>query len=335
MHEEYGTAVTKASGVSRYVFSEFAEEADLCAPETLSMLAERGIGVYAAITPSNFSSAPVIVAAAREAGVRLGLWPMVDDGTGRWANAWNAIEYIRFTREMLASLDGALPDELLVDLEPPIGATRRAVNGERMRLGKPPQDGWNALTEFFAELATNQMEIAAAIAPWCVCGSSAAAWQWAMGTPIDGMPFDRIFAMAYSSMIEGYSRGFLRRRDARALVSVWARQLKASLGERGILALGIIGRGAIGDEPTYRDPSELADDAAIALAAGQTSLALFDLSGALDRSPAADWLDALAAPSTSATLATETTPPAVRKTVRARTALTAISVTGRWLGRRR
>jgi hypothetical protein len=42
----------------------------------------------------------------------------------------------------------------------------------------------------------------------------------------------------------------------------------------------------------YRAPNELADDVAIARAAGVDDLALFDLAGAVARPPLDDWLDA-------------------------------------------
>ena len=51
--------------------------------------------------------------------------------------------------------------------------------------------------------------------------------------------------------------------------------------------------GALGDEPRYRDPSELAVDVAVARAGGVETLNLFDLGGVLRRGPAEAWLEAL------------------------------------------
>jgi hypothetical protein len=63
-------------------------------------------------------------------------------------------------------------------------------------------------------------------------------------------------------------------------------------GEHAGISLGCVGTGAFADEPTYRAPSELAEDVTIARAAGCDRLSLFDLGGVLAREPAEAWLDA-------------------------------------------
>jgi hypothetical protein len=60
------------------------------------------------------------------------------------------------------------------------------------------------------------------------------------------------------------------------------------------MSLGCVGTGALVDEPVYRDPSELAEDVAIARAGGCHDLSLFDLGGVLHREPAEAWLEAFA-----------------------------------------
>ena len=84
--------------------------------------------------------------------------------------------------------------------------------------------------------------------------------------------------------------------DARALVSRFARAVRSELGTRGAVALGVVGHGAFGDEPVYRNTAELIDDVGLALAAGVEHLSLFDLGGAYLRGDPDDWLDAFEIP---------------------------------------
>jgi hypothetical protein len=101
--------------------------------------------------------------------------------------------------------------------------------------------------------------------------------------------------MLYTSMIEGWSRGFIPRRRALDLL---ARGTVASLRRFGAAAgvsVGVVDVGALGDEPRYRDPGELAADVAAASAQGVETVNLFDLGGVLRRGPAEAWLEALTA----------------------------------------
>jgi hypothetical protein len=97
--------------------------------------------------------------------------------------------------------------------------------------------------------------------------------------------------MLYTTLIEGYSRKMLRRRDARALLVMLAEAARRRFGSRAGISLGVVAGGALGDERGYRDPSELADDVAIARAAGIDALALYGLDGILARPPIEAWLD--------------------------------------------
>jgi hypothetical protein len=117
-------------------------------------------------------------------------------------------------------------------------------------------------------------------------------WQRLLGTPVDGIPWGAVHAMAYTSLLEGYVPG-LDRATARSLLGAAGRALGARYGSRAALSLGVVAPGALGDERPYRDVAELADDVAVARASGVDDLALFDLRGALARPPLEAWLDAL------------------------------------------
>ena len=100
--------------------------------------------------------------------------------------------------------------------------------------------------------------------------------------------------MAYTSLFEGWSRGLVDRRRAEALLASCARLSRSRFGERAALSLGTVGPGAFGDEPSYRDPGELARDVLIAKTSGIEELSLFELGGILRRAPIEPWFEALA-----------------------------------------
>lgn len=312
----------------RYVFSELVPIDELLAGETLALLAERSIAVYVAITPPARRRAVEIVTRCRDAGLRVGAWPMIADADGRWASAWNGEAFAGYCRDLVDELDtdGALPDELLIDLEPPIDLTRRLLSGRPELRGPPPRRGARALRTLVDELAgRGDVDVTAAVHPWTAAGPGGRGWQRAFGTPLTGMPLARVFVMAYTSLLEGYSRGLIRRADAESLLITWTRQSAAVLGETAAVALGTTGIGALGDERCYRSPDELARDVALARAAGVDQLALFSLGGALRRSTPARWLDAFAD--------TEAAPTLPSPTLRARLGSIAADFTGRGLDR--
>jgi hypothetical protein len=118
-------------------------------------------------------------------------------------------------------------------------------------------------------------------------------WQRFFGTPVDRLPVERFSPMLYTSLIEGYARGRLARADARVLLDAGARAVQRRFGSRASVSLGAVGTGVLGDEPTYRDARELADDVAIARAAGADHLLVYSLDGMLARDPYEAWLDAI------------------------------------------
>jgi hypothetical protein len=114
-----------------------------------------------------------------------------------------------------------------------------------------------------------------------------------LGTPASALPVDGHSVMAYTSLLEGWSRGLLGRRRAEAALVGCARLARWRFGARAGLSLGTVGTGAFGDEPCYRDVGELRRDVSLSLSAGISDLSLFDLGGVVRRGPAEAWLEAL------------------------------------------
>jgi hypothetical protein len=186
-------------------------------------------------------------------------------------------------------------DELVIDLEPPIAKLARWKSGRpTWPRSRPPfasaRDALVAAVERW-QAATR---ITTAILPFLALELRGQWMQRAFGTPVSELAIARHSVMAYTSLFEGWSRGLVDRRRAEAMLAGCARLSRARYGERAALSLGTVGPGAFGDEPSYRDPGELARDVAIAEAAGITELSIFELGGILRRPPIDRWFDALA-----------------------------------------
>lgn len=289
----------------RRIWSEYTPYEALQEPALLGELGRRAIQLAIAVTPELASRLPAVLRACRAHGVAVALWPMLSDAQGRWVSADNAAAYCRFVRELLDShaAQGVLAQALAMDLEPPI-ARLRGLKDLRPEpaAARPLLTGARRAAPAAAELTAlataargRGLEILAAVMPPVVVSPESAAlgWQRLLGTPVDALPLDCVSTMAYTSLFEGYSRGLLRRADARALLFKLAVATRARYGARAGISLGAVGTGALGDERTFDSPVELIEDVGIARAAGLTDLALFNLDGVLGRPPLAAWLDAL------------------------------------------
>jgi hypothetical protein len=290
----------------RRVWSETLPLASLARPETLAILARYRVELIAAVRPDDLDGVPALLRASSDAGVRVGLWPMLRDDDGRWVSARNAQSFDAFVAALLDACRGwPLPAEIAFDLEPPIGLVSQIFSSMRTRSPHAARFGASlsivrdSLAATIARVTSLGIEATAAVVPMVLFDAPEGAhapWQRAMGTPVDGLRWSHVSAMAYTSIFEGWSRGSLRRVDALSLLATCCMLARARYGAAAGISLGAVDTGALGDEPIYRSPSELAEDVAIATSCGIDDLTLFDFAGALRRSPAESWLDAFTAP---------------------------------------
>lgn len=287
------------------IYSETLPYADVVAPATLRLLARHRLEVVLAVRPWQVEQLPAVAARLQHAGLSLSVWPMISDEEGRWANAQNAATFVRFVRETVDTLDraGAVPREVLIDLEPPFAQARALATRGLGAVKARPRSAPVPLFDSAAMLLARAVEdlrargVATSSAVWPLVAldpPGERGWQGLLGTPVDALPTDRVSVMMYTSIVEGWSRGTIRRRHASALLSAATARALRRWGERAGMSIGCVGTGAFEDEPVYRDPSELADDVAIARGAGCEDLSLFDLGGVLARPPAEAWLEAFA-----------------------------------------
>lgn len=309
----------------RGLWAEMLSADALRDPATHRLLSRFGCEVAIAVRPGDLDHAGAALRVARAHGVRAAVWPMLDDADGRWLSAANASVFVPFAREVLAASGAA---DLVLDLEPPYARVRGALDGERRAVRDLVEPvfrpstlapGKELIRDLCAGAAQGGVRVMAAVAPLLLLDRhDEGPFGRACGAP--PAEVESVNAMLYSTLFSGYSRGWLGREDARALVALGARRAVRRWGERAHVSLGAVGVGALGDEAVYEDPALLADDAALAEAAGARALWLLDLGGVLHRGAPERWLDAFTAP------AGPVRPP--RPSLRTRSALLLLSAFG-------
>jgi hypothetical protein len=279
--------------VRRRVWCEMLPFAEL-SPALLEKLAVRRIDLRLAVRPWQLSEIAGIAARVRDAGVYLGLWPMLGDEHGRWASVRSMVGFIALADEVIARV----PDvaELVIDLEPPHEVLAR---WKALRPAFPTAQGYREAREALTaaikrwKFTSGSLRVTTAVLPLLPLELRGEWIQRALGTPATALPVDVHNTMAYSSLYEGWSRGLVGRRRAELLLALTARLAHRRFRERAAISLGCVGPGAFGDEPGYRDVRELQRDIAIATRASIDEIALFDLAGVVRRGDTDAWLDAL------------------------------------------
>jgi hypothetical protein len=272
------------------IYSETLPWTTLVQPETLALVARYDLELVLAVRPWDLEMLPDTARAIADAGISLSVWPMLEDTHGRWINVQNAHEFRTFVLKILETLEPALPRDLMFDLEPPFESARALRFGRLWTTPDGFDDAARAVAQMGNEVRARGIATSAAVWPM-VALDREHEWQSLLGTPTDALDASHVSVMLYTTIFEGWSRGLVRRRDARALLAAAAKRTAERWGANAGVSLGCVGIGAFEDEPTYRDATELAQDVAIARAAGVQRLSLFDLGGVLSRGPE-EWLDA-------------------------------------------
>lgn len=265
---------------------------EVVAPRVVALLRRYRLDLLLAVRPWQLADLGETVERLRGAGVFVALWPMVADEHGRWASVQSSARFVAFGDAVVARAPGA--DELILDLEPPLDRMAGWKAGRPTFRNTPSPRAYAAARAALVAAVERwraERRVTTAIVPLLVAERG----QWlqrVLGTPTTDLPVARHSVMAYTTLLEGWSRGLIDRRRAEAALGACARLARRRFGAQAALSLGTIGPGAFGDEPCYRDPGELARDVALAAAAGIDELSLFDLGGILRRGPAEEWLEA-------------------------------------------
>ena len=261
----------------------------LVRPEVLDPIRQRNVEIALAVRPHQMRRLRWVL--RRLEGIRVILWPMLADADGRWLNLTNVRTFMDFVDQLPTK---EFP--LLLDLEPPIHRARELLRGKffNRRHARSP-DARNAAVadaamDAIAEMTTRAARTEAVVPAPLIWGEP---WSSVLATPPLQPAFAAVEVMGYSSLLEGYGRGLIQRRQALDLT----RRLATAASQLGWrLSVGVTGGGALGDERPLRSVGELAQDVAIAHQQGVTAVSLHSLQGALERPPLSQWLDALCTP---------------------------------------
>lgn len=112
-----------------------------------------------------------------------------------------------------------------------------------------------------------------------------------MEVPIFDVEWDRVSFMIYTSMLSGYSRGLISRKDSTYLLYNYLTDAKEILSDRAAVSVGLTGIGVIGNEPHYSEPESLKPDIEAALAAGIKDLSIFSIEGILNKENPKTWFE--------------------------------------------
>ena len=294
------------------IWSEFLAPEELGSSAVLSLLQRFELEPLVALPPQ--AETPAMAAALARlsaAGLRLGLWPLLSDEEGYWPSEKNAAAARARVGDALrfAESAGATVQVIAIDLEPPLGMTQTLLHGtsaQRARLlsqafvdrhapGRAETRAVAAgeLMAIARELAAREIETIAAVIPPVMLDLAAGTdfWQALFQTPAAGAGWSVVSPMMYTSMIGSV----VGRPMAVQFVGEAARLGVRALGpKRASVSIGLVSSGKMEDERAYCCPDELAEDAAIARAAGVRDLALFCLEGVLHRGDPESWLRAFA-----------------------------------------
>ncbi len=286
----------------RLLWSEHVPYARLASNEVLRALEQHRVELVVAVHPYQNDALPELLRVFEARGRTLRLWPLLEDDEGRWLSGWTSGAYALHLQSVLSAAGASNAiEEFIFDLEPPIARVRRTLqhfpSASWLFRSANPSQTRDRVCALIDKVHAAGHGVSAVVPPFLLWDEGdSVGIEKSLGTPVAGLDFDHVWVMAYTSLLEGYSRGLLRRRDARWLLSNWSAAAVERYGQKAGIALGVVGGGALGDERPYRDPSELRDDLAIAQAAGVDQVALFGLSGLLAREPIDDWLRALRQP---------------------------------------
>jgi hypothetical protein len=284
------------------VWCETISFEELVAPAVINLLHSYQIDALVAVRPWQLTAAVETFARLRSTGVYVAAWPMIADEDGRWASTHSMTKFVAFAEQVVDVLH---PQEIVIDLEPAFDrmknwkALRAAPKGEVHEV-KQYQRAQRDLSSAIRRWRSNVpgLRVSTAVIPVVAFDPS---WRWGkiaqriLGTPVDELDVESHSVMAYSSLLEGWSRGFVDRRRAEWLVKQCATRARKKWGIRGAMSLGTVAPGAFGDEPSYRDPRELSRDVIIARTSGIPEVSLFDLGGIMRSASPHAWFDALTA----------------------------------------
>ena len=114
----------------RRIYSEFVPWDVLDRPLLAALGRHHVDQIAVAVMPHDVHRLPALALRCRDEDIRLAVWPLVGDEHGRWVNGHNRAPFEALIAQILRDVPAST---MLLDLEPPIDWTRRAVEGRVWR----------------------------------------------------------------------------------------------------------------------------------------------------------------------------------------------------------
>jgi hypothetical protein len=276
----------------------------LTSKPVLQLLTRYRLKPLVAVLPEQMADVGNVARLLSEKGIPFGLWPMIANEQGRWANTHNVHFFSDYISHLLETLENssALPEEIVLDIEPDF-ALLQALSRHRWRWNqwrniiRNRSRGFNLAHRSYQQLIRGIQQtgvrVTTALVPLVLFDQPPhLGWQRMLGIPADDLGWDHGSVMLYTSILEGWSRSWVSRPQAKQLLAISCQLARARFGERAGVSLGLVGTGALGDEPIYRNAQELREDVAICNYYGLEQRSLFNLGGILERPPPEQWLEA-------------------------------------------
>ncbi len=287
-----------------------AEQASLAEiRKALPALGPHRLAIMVALPRASFPSAELegLLRDAAARGVEVRLWPLLPEAQGYWPNETNLAAFDAYVSSILKWLaDNKLTASAIVyDMEPAITYSKAiektwtkglgaAVALMRTHLDRAAHDKARA-----ALTASVKRVQAAGLRAQCVTYPQVLDdakdgdddLQDALDIPVRGVPFDEVSFMVYQSSYAKLVGSWI----GPDLIRVYAAEARAAYGDRGTIALGVVGRaGVMSEGSLYLDPKVLRQDVAAALHARIARVEVFSLDGMLHTKKLDAWLAALA-----------------------------------------
>lgn len=298
----------------RRIWVELLPPDELGAPATIKLLTRFELEPIVALPPSHETPAMAeALAKLSRAGLRVGLWPLLDDSLGYWPSEVNVSAFATRVDQALAFAAAAQAkvQTIAIDLEPAPDQVRALLDPKTVALAVAQAAGraigpgatrtrlkaTEAFTQLRRRLGAAGIETIAAAIPLVLIDIGRRRpwlWQAILRTPVVGPSWDVVSPMLYTSMIASLlpAPGQAARASlARAILRLGARATARLPAGRSV-SLGVVGPGKLGDEAALSSPAALAADTAIVTAAGIDDLALYALDGTLSRAEPEAWLAA-------------------------------------------
>jgi len=301
----------------RRIWSETLPHAAVTTREVCTLLRDYRLEVALAVRPADLDTLPRTVATLADTGRIPTLWPMVDDGDGRWLHRGSLRPHQALVAAIAKAIPPPLRGELALDHEPyfPLvhalcaqprsaRAIARAAVAHVQRDRRAPPAAEHVYYAWVSAVEASAFRVGGALPPTALLGRGATPSPLALRAhvaqrmektagllPPAGR--GRQSVMLYRSLAEGWLGGAVNARSWPNILEEMCRRAQARFGENADISLGLIGPGALDTEPTYASEAAFEEDLSVLRKVGIAGFTLFDLGGLLRRGAAKRWLSVL------------------------------------------